>query len=757
MTRASKAPAPPRSVNFKPTKRIKTPSVLQMQAVECGAASLSMILRYYGRFVPLEELRAVCGVSRDGVKASAILRAARSYGLVAKGYRKELHELADMPLPAMLFWNFNHFVVLEGLRRDRAFINDPAMGPRVVPLDEFDEAFTGVVLTFEPGDDFTRLGSKPSLLSALGSRLKSSRMAMIFVVLISLALVIPGLLVPAFVQIFVDNILVQGQNWLPALLAGMAGTALIRFLLVGMQQYYLLRLETKIALATSSRFMWHVLRLPIEFFTQRYAGDVSSRVQINDRVAHLLSGELATAVLNLVLVVFYTLLLYLYSPLLTVIGIGIALLNIVVLQYVARRRVDANNRLLQERSKLVGAAMNGLVTIETVKATGAESDLFARLAGYHTKALNAEQQFNLLSQVLSVFPVFLTTVNTTVILFVGGLSVMDGALTVGSLVAFQTLMTSFITPFNQIVNLGGRFQQVEGDMNRLDDVLAYDIDDRVEFLDLEQQASSAEKAPADGPMRAKLSGWVALRDITFGYNRLSPPLIEGFSLTVEPGSRVALVGGSGSGKSTIAKLVAGLYEPWEGEILFDGVRRQDWSRDLIANSVSMVDQDLFMFEGSIRDNITLWDATVPEMDIIQAAKDASIHPDIAERPNGYDSLVEEGGRNFSGGQLQRIEIARALVGNPSLLILDEATSALDPVTEKHIDDNLRRRGCTCLIVAHRLSTIRDCDEIIVLDGGQVVQRGTHDEMKDIDGPYRDLIRAEAYETEKSRAFMEYLY
>ena len=733
---------------FQSTKREKVPTILQMEAVECGAASLAMILASHGRYVPLEELRSVCGVSRDGVKASNIVKAARMYGMDAKGFRKEIAQLHEMPLPMIVFWNFNHFLVVEGFQQDKVFINDPALGPRELTPAEFDEGFTGVVLTFELGEDFRASGRKPSLTGALARRLSKSKLALLYIVLISLALIIPGLAIPVFTQIFVDNVLVRGQGWLLGLIVGLGITGIFRAILLWLQQYYLLRLETKLALVSSSQFFWHVLHLPIEFFAQRFSGEISSRVQINDRVAQLLSGELATAILNIILVVFYVVVLLLYDPLLTAIGVIIAFVNILALRYIARRRIDANQRLLQERGKMIGTAMNGLQTIETIKATGSENDLFARLAGYHAKALNAEQQFKLLSQVFSVVPPFLTMLNTTAILAIGGLRVMNGDLTVGALVAFQALMLSFITPFNEIVNLGGRFQEVEGDMNRLDDVLRYQTDSRLEN-------DTAELT--DDITIGKLIGRVELRDITFGYSRLSPPLIKDFNLKIAPGARVALVGGSGSGKSTVVRLIAGLYDVWEGEIRFDDMLRDEIPRPIINNSLGMVDQDIFMFEGTVHENLTLWDPTIPEYDIIQATKDAVIHADISERAGGYDHLVEEDGRNFSGGQRQRLEIARALVGNPSILILDEATSALDPVTEKMIDDHLRRRGCTCIIVAHRLSTIRDCDEILVMEQGRVVQRGIHEQLIEEEGPYADLIRAEAFEEERAKSYLEFLY
>lgn len=717
-------------------RRVKTPTVLQMEAVECGAAALGIVLGYYGRIVPLEELRVACGVSRDGSVAGNMLRAARRYGLTAQGYQSEPDSLHEFTLPIIIHWNFNHYLVVEGFGRGKVYLNDPARGPRVVSDTEFDESFTGVAMVFEPTPEFVKAGKRENLLEALGKRLSRSQMALAFVVLASLALIIPGLIIPAFARIFVDDILVGGQNnWLTGLLLVMGLTALLRGMLTSLQQRYLLRLETKIALSTSAQFFWHILRLPMGFFTQRFGGEIGYRVEINDRVAQVVAEEIATTLLNLVLIVFYAILMFQYSPLLTIIGIAIALLNYAALRYVSRQRVDTNQRLLQERGKLVATAMNGLQTIETLKASGAESDFFAQWAGYQAKTLNAQQELGRYSQLLSVVPVFLSAISTVAILGLGGWQIMRGEITLGLLVAFQTLMASFLEPVNQLVNLGGRLQEVTGDLNRLDDVLRYEIDP--------QTAQTAETETTN----AKLSGSVELRSITFGYSPLAAPLIENFSLSLKPGQRVALVGGSGSGKSTIARILAGLYQPAQGEILFDGQPRAAIPRALITNSLAMVDQDIFLFEGTVRDNLTLWDTTIPETSILRAAKDSAIHDDILERQDGYEHIVEEGGRNFSGGQRQRLEIARALVGNPTIVIMDEATSALDTVTEKIIDDNLRRRGCTCLIVAHRLSTIRDCDEIIVLDRGKVVQRGTHDELRKQDGMYLRLVMADVAEIE----------
>jgi NHLM bacteriocin system ABC transporter peptidase/ATP-binding protein len=704
-----------------------------MEALECGAASLGSILGYYGRIVSLEELRTACGVSRDGVTAKNIIRAARRYGLEAKGYRREIYALEENTvLPAILFWNFNHFLVLEGFDDERVFLNDPATGPRTVTREELDEGFTGVVLVFGRGPDFVEEGSEPNLIEALRERLAGSETAVAFAALAGLALVFPGLIVPTFSRVFVDQILIQRlESWIMPLLLGMAATALLRGVLTWLQSYYLLRLKTKLSVAYSGRFFWHVLRLPIEFYSQRYAGEVSHRVQLNDTVAELLSGRLASTAIDLVMIVFFGALMFMYDWVLTLLAIFVVSFNLLAMKLVSAQRIDGNRRLLQEEGKYQGALMGGLRNIETLKATSREADLYSKLAGYQAKLENASQDLSIKTQLLQLAPSILTGVGNAAVLGLGGYRVMQGDLTMGMLVAFQSLQQSFVGPVTSLLELGSELQEMVGDMNRLDDVLRYPPEAHVATgLETTQEDRDAEK----------LTGHIELRDLTFGYSRLADPLITDFSLTLEPGARIALVGSSGCGKSTISKLVARLYEPWSGEILFDGTPSNELPRVVFTSSLAFVDQDLTLFEGSIRDNLTMWDDTVPDLHVIQAAKDALIHEAITERPGGYYGDLEEEGANFSGGQRQRLDIARALCGNPRILLLDEATSALDTLTEKRIDENIRRRGCTCIIVAHRLSTIRDCDEIIVLDAGRVVQRGTHEELvADSGGWYTELL------------------
>lgn len=715
-------------------RRIKTPTLLQMEAVECGAAALGIIMYYLGRVVPLPELRRECGVSRDGSKASNVLKAARRYGLEAKGFKKELTQLRELPLPYIVFWNFNHFLVVEGWGKEKVYLNDPATGPCTISLQEFDEAYTGVVLVMQPGEEFKRGGRQASMLLAVWSRLKGTTGALAYCLIAGLLLTLVGLVVPVFTQIFVDEILIQGrQHWLRPLLLAMAIATILQGALTLLRLRYLRRLKIKLAVGMSSRFLWHILRLPVSFYAQRFAGEISNRTSLNDQVADILSGQLATTVIDTVMLGFYVIVMSQYDLVLTAIVFSFALINVITLQSISRQRKDANQRLIQDYGKAAGASIAALQSIETLKASGLESDFFARWSGYYTKAINSQQELGVTNQTLSVLPVLLSALSAAFLLAVGGLRVMDGHLSIGMLVAFQGMVQNFQQPVDSLVSFGRTLQELDGNLIRLDDVLDNPTDPQLEQRGTREQEKTA--------LTPKLEGHLELQNLTFGYSRLEAPLIENFSLEVKPGQRVALVGGSGSGKSTVAKLVGGLYESWSGEILLDRQPKTAIPTQLLTNSVAMVEQDILMFSGTVRDNLTLWDTTIPDKYLKQACQDAAIDDVVQSLPGGYNAELAEGAANLSGGQRQRLEIARALVNNPAILIMDEATSALDSETEKIIDSNLRRRGCTCLIVAHRLSTIRDCDEIIVLDRGKVVQRGTHEELWQQAGVYARLIKS----------------
>lgn len=709
----------------------RTPTILQMEAVECGAAALAMVLAHHGAWISLEQLRVACGVSRDGSKASNIVRAARRFGLAAKGFRTEPSTLHELPMPCIIHWNFNHFVVLEGIVGDRVYINDPAIGRRRIDMAELDLAFTGVVLAMEPTEAFRKLGRKPQGLRLLLRELRGSKPAVGLLVVASFALIVPAVVSAGFSKIFVDDILIQhSTNWLVPLLIGMAVTALIRGILTMVRQSLLLRLQTKLAVVMISRFLWHVMALPVEFFTQRHAGDIANRVYANEQIARLLSGGIAANALNLTSIVFFAAAMAIYDAPLAAIGVSMSLANVLALKFVGGRRQDLSRSLTLEQGKLVASTVSAVRTIETLKASGLEDEAFGQWAGIQAKALNAEQELGVSSIFLDTLPTLFSGLTLAAILGIGGLRVIEGSLTLGSLVAFQSLMASFSAPVTDLVNHVGSFQVIKGALERLEDVYNYPLD------------KSGKDAVAPDRFAPKLTGRIELSNLQFGYSVLEPPLLADISITIEPGARVALVGASGSGKSTLGKLICGLYRPWAGEIRIDRWTLPDIPPQVFANSIAYVDQDIFLFEGTARDNLTLWDATVTDADLSQALKDAVIHDDIATRAGNYDCYINEGGTNFSGGQRQRIEIARALVSNPSVVVLDEATGALDPITEKAIDDNLRRRGCTCIIIAHRLSTIRDCDEIIVLQHGKIAERGTHEQLIVLQGAYAKLVAQE---------------
>ena len=715
---------------FAGTERVEVPTILQMEATECGAASLGMILAYYGRWLPLEVLRQECGVTRDGSNADNLLKAARRQGCNAKAFAGRSSALRKKEFPLILFWEFNHFLVLEGFKGDTVYLNDPAMGRRTLPWDEFVASYTGVYMKITPGEEFKPEGQRYSIAKAMAAKLAEDKWAIVFLMILGLCMVLPGLAIPVMDQIFIDDIFsLKHPDWIRKLLAAMFGAMVLQGIMNAMRAAVLTRWQKKLTIADSSSFFWHVLRLPVAFFQQRYAADIASRIQFNETNAEVLSGQAATALLDLLIALFYLALLFQYSVSLTLIGISVSVINIAVLLYMRRRQTDLTMRIQQDHSKAYGVLMSGIMMIESIKSTGSEGELFSKWSGYAAKATVATQEMKVWAMKVKLLPLLLGGLNSALIMAVGGFTIMEGMMTAGVYMAFNNLIKRFQEPVQKLMMLGETLQTTEMQMQRLDDVRRYKIDS-LNYPDEAQTVSFTG---------SRLSGEITMKDVSFGYSPLDPPLLEHFDLHLEPGRWAAVVGSSGSGKSTLAKIVAGLYEEWSGEVLFDGVKRREIPRPVIVNSLATVDQDVFQITGTVRENITMFDKSIPLADVQQAAQDACIHDDIVRLHGGYEAEVAEGGLNFSGGQRQRLEIARALASNPSILILDEATSAIDPVTEQKCLENIRRRGCTCLIVAHRLSTIRDADEIIVLDKGKVAERGTHRELMQHDGPYRHLI------------------
>ncbi len=713
-------------------RTVSTPTVLQMEAVECGAAALAMVLGHHGRHVPLEELRMACGVSRDGSRASNILKAARSYGLDAKGMQMEPAALAEVRAPAILFWEFNHFVVYEGMGRHFGRrvvrLNDPARGRRSVSTEDFDTSFTGVVLVLEPGGGFRPGGRKPGIAGALPARLRGTSGTMLAALIASFLLVVVGAAAPG-AQPHLHRRLPVRQPDLAAAGAvrldghpGGADRGADRAATgePAARPHHLLHPQQRPVPAPPAR-------LPVTFFSQRNPADLVQRLQSNDTVAETLARDLAAAGVDAIVVILYAVLLWSYDPQLTLIGILIALFNVVALRLVVRIRGTGVQKLRADSARLTNTSYSGLQLIETMKATGGENGYFRRWAGQHATTLEGQQRLGVPSAALSIVAPTLAALNSAMILLIGGLRAVEGHVSIGLLVAFQALVTSFTAPVTRLNNVAGRIQDFAADVSRLKDVESFPVD--ALFSRDEPTASTR-----------KLSGHVTLEGITFGYSPLDKPLLTDFSLSVGPGRQVALVGGSGSGKSTVSRLISGLYKPWEGEIRIDGRKLEEMPRGSLSASVSFVDQDVFLFEGTVRDNIALWDPSIPDEAVVTALKDAAVHDAVARRPGGIHSRVEQDGRNFSGGQRQRLEIARALVRQPSVLVLDEVTSALDAETEQVIIDNLRRRGCACVVIAHRLSTVRDSDEIVVLDHGTVVERGRHEDLVAAGGPYAELVR-----------------
>lgn len=718
-------------------RRVRTPIFPQHEATECGAACLGSVLGYFGRWVPIEELREACAVSRDGSTAADIATAAKKYGLVVRAWSKEPEELRDLELPAILFWEFNHFVVLEGFGPKVYHLNDPANGRRTVSEDAFDQAFTGVVMVMQPGPDFQRGGSRPGIVRQLWPWLRDVKGPLAFASLCGLLLALPGLILPVLLSVFVDHVLGRQAGAWGVYVAAMAVVAAgLTYALTWLQQQSLQRVAIRLSVVHAERVLSRLFRLPAQFFAHRFAGDLMLRVQLIDEVAANASKQFTGVMIELVMSGLFLVLMIIFDPLLAAVIAALGFINAAATRALSRRRSDENRQVRREQALLAGIGAFGLRHMESLRATASENNFFTRWSGYQARELTARQRFSELGYVASSLPMLFMILGASAVFALGGLRVMSGDMSVGTLMGFYVVAGNFLQPIGRFVQFADLFQMLEADLQRIDDVTSAP----------EDPAFRAQRGGAMGQVetlngRLRLEGRVELRDVTFGYRPNHPPLIQNFSLTLEPGQRVAVVGPTGSGKSTLLKLVSGEYTPWSGEILFDGVPISEVPRRILTGSVAIVDQHIFLFRGTVRDNLTLWDPTVPDHQLVAAARDALIHDEIVSRPAGYDSPVEEAGGNFSSGQRQRMEIGRALVPNPSVIFLDEATSRLDAVTEMGIDDSLRRRGCTCIIVAHRLSTIRDCDKIIVLERGREVQHGTHEELiADEPGLYFQLVQ-----------------
>ena len=714
---------------------MRTPTIIQMEATECGAVALGIILAAYKRWVPIEELRTLCGVNRDGSSLYNVVRAGQHFGLTCDAYRRSLDDLKKINTLGIVFWGFNHFVVYEGYSGGYFYVNDPASGPRRIPEKEFSLYYTGIYVEMKKTPTFTKGGQRPSTLGWLLGRLRYSKEMFFFVFLAALILIFPTLCTAVYNKIFFDDILIDEPFWIRPFITVFVVTLLFQGVFTWYKSIWMEKLCVKLGISASSEFFWHCLRLPTLFFSNRSAGDLATRVGENDRVAKLLSGDLSSNLLNMLLIGIYGVLMLLFDPLLTLIGVAAIVFNSVVLMSIRRYRTDMNKKLVQQLGKQSAVALGGIQMIETFKSSGQEDLFFTRWADSQVATVNSSQKMQKITGILDLIPGLMSGVTNAALFCLGGFHVMDGKMTFGDLIAFQALMGYFITPVNGLTSLYGELQDVTANIGRLNDVLL----NKQDPLLAEQEKQMAQATPQT---RFRLKGKIELRNVSFAYNPIARPLIENFSITIEPGQRVALVGASGSGKTTIARMIAGITRPTSGEIFFDDRPISEIPRNVLAESIAMVNQDIVLFAGTLRENMTMWNPSITDGDLVRAAKDADIYQAIMSRPGAFGAMVEQLGQNFSGGQRQRLEIARSLAGNPSILIMDEATNSLDTITEKQIDTNIKKRQVTMVVSAHRLSTIRDSDEIIVLSDGIIVERGKHAELMKNDSFYAKLIQSE---------------
>ena len=707
----------------------KVPVVIQMEAMECGAASLCMILAYYGRWVALSEMRDLVGISRDGTKLSSMSKVARSFGLTATAHSTDVEGLfKNASFPCIIHWQFRHFMVCCGRRGKNVYINDPAKGMIKMSIEEFDNGFTGIYADYAPTESFEPGGREKSIWEYAKENLTDAKSTIVFVGLASIVTALTGAMMPALTRVFVDRVLSgQSNSWIGPLITLMIIVCLIMLMVGWVQAVFQMKLFGLLGIKSCTRYMWHMLHMPQQFFFQRQPGDLQQNEAATEGIAKTFINQIVPLVINTIMMIYYAVVMIMYSWVLALIGFAIVAVNLALSRYLANRKINTVRGMKKANGKMMSSSMAAIGMIETIKASGAENVYFNKWSGFQASVSDENVKIEKDNQILGSIPGILIKILSIVILCGGVYFVLEGHFTVGMVIAFQSYLTAFIGPAQQMIGMQQEIQEMRTDMERIEDTMIYP-----------EHSMLGEETP--DLVYEKLKGEIELRNVTFGYSKVEEPLLKGLSLHILPGQSVAVIGSSGCGKSTILSMVSGLYEPWEGEILFDGKPMKEIPKSLFRGSMSVIDQRIILFKDTIANNIRMWDSSIEDFEVIMAAKDAQIHDDIMLRKNGYNHVLLEGGADFSGGQRQRMEIARALATDPTIVIMDEATSALDAATENNVVKSIRARGITCLIVAHRLSTIRDCDQIIVLDKGVIAERGTHQELMELGGLYCSLVK-----------------
>ena len=708
-----------------------TPLVMQLEALECGAASLTMVMAYYNKWVPLEQVRVDCGVSRNGSNAKNILKAAQKYGFKTKGYAYSVQKLKENgKFPAIIHWGKGHFVVLNGFSGNKAIINDPAKGLVKVDLKTFDKIFSGIYLEITPDETFVPGGKRKSIFSFAKKRLKGAIPLIAFFSVTTVIFYLFSIISPAMNQVFVDYLLDgKHQTWLIPFVILFAFVALLQVFLTIVQSISQYKIRGKLDLIGSTSYMWRVLRLPIEFFSQRMVGDLQGRQQENASIAETLVNVFAPLFFNAIMIVVYLVVMINKSWILSLVGVFTILVNIFVSTRISKVRINVSRVQARDNAKLSAMTSKGIEMVETIKSNGAEQSYFDSWSEVQNDVVAGKLKMSRTNLFLGLIPAFVSLVANYSILILGVYFTMQGEFTIGSILAFQGLLSAFMSPASTLINSGQALQEMRTMMERVDDVLEYPLDKNV-TREIETKDVS------------KIKGNLVLKDLTFGYSRLDEPVLKNFNLEIKQGQKIAIVGSTGSGKSTLSKLISGLYSPWSGEIIFNGQKIEEIDHEIFTSSIAVVDQDITMYEDTISNNIKMWDESIEDYEVIMACNDAQIHEQIMQRDGGYNAPVLEGGKNFSGGEKQRLEIARSLASDPSIIILDEATSALDAKTESEVVKAIKARGITTIVIAHRLSTIRDADLIVVLNKGEIAEQGTHDELMKKKGSYYELVTNE---------------